>query len=58
LAQGGNLKLLPPEDRIREIAQDFKAMQNMIFDKRLSLDAILATLAQLEQDINKNGTVL
>lgn len=58
LAQPGNLKLLPQEDRIREIAQDFKAMQNMIFDKQLSLDDILATLAQLEQDINKNGTVL
>jgi hypothetical protein len=52
LAQPGSLKLVPPADRSRELEQDFKTMQNMIFDKRLSLDDIMASLGELEQTIN------
>jgi Nucleotidyl transferase AbiEii toxin, Type IV TA system len=53
LAQSGTFKLMPPVKRMRDIEQDFNAMQNMIFDKRLSLQDIMATLSQLEQEINR-----
>lgn len=57
LAKPGSLKLVPPSDRIRELEQDFKAMQNMIFDKRLSLDEIMASLGELEHTINSLESV-
>lgn len=55
LAQSGTMKLVPPPDRMQELELDFRAMQNMIFDKRLSLEEIMATLSQLEHEINTNG---
>jgi hypothetical protein len=38
------LKLLPPEFRNAELRKDYTAMQNMIFDKKLSFEAMLKIL--------------
>jgi Nucleotidyl transferase AbiEii toxin, Type IV TA system len=54
-ARIGTLKLLPPEFRYAELRKDYTAMQNMIFDKKLSFDAILKTLEALESEINSAG---
>jgi len=52
-AKVGTLKLLPPEYRLLSLRQDYKSMQDMIFDKQLEFDEIVTTLEQLEKDINK-----
>lgn len=49
----GTLKLLPPEFRLDILEKDYKAMQNMIFDKKLSFDEIIYILKNLENEINK-----
>lgn len=46
------LKLLPPEFRLEALKKDYQAMQNMIFDKKLSFDEIITTLKKLESEIN------
>lgn len=58
LAKPGTLRLIPSDDRIKAIADDYDKMQEMIFDKRLSLDNIIETLRQLEQEINSSESVL
>src|SRR5690606_1557578 len=52
LAKPGSLRLLPPDIRFPELQKDYQKMQNMIFDKKLSLDEIMKTLGQLEKEIN------
>lgn len=52
LAKPGSMKLVLPPGRMRELEQDFTAMQNMIFDKHLTLDEIMASLGELENTIN------
>ncbi|BAK72758.1 nucleotidyl transferase AbiEii/AbiGii toxin family protein [Arcobacter sp. L] len=49
----GTLKLLPPEFRLDSLEKDYKAMQNMIFDKYISFDEIIDVLENLEKEINK-----
>ena len=49
----GTLKLLPPEFRLDSLEKDYKAMQNMIFDKYISFDEIIGILENLEKDINE-----
>lgn len=49
----GTLKLLPPEFRLDSLEKDYKAMQNMIFDKYISFDEIIEILGNLEKEINK-----
>ena len=49
----GTLKLLPPEFRLNSLEKDYKAMQNMIFDKNLTFDEIINILNDLENEINK-----
>ena len=51
-AKPGSLKLVPPEYRIKELKADYKAMEQMIFDKELSFEEILKILQELEDDIN------
>ena len=51
-AKVGTLKLLPPEFRFKELIEDYKAMQNMIFGKRLDFDEIISILKELEYEIN------
>ena len=45
----GILKLLPPEFRLNSLEKDYKAMQNMIFDKNLTFDEIINILRDLEE---------
>jgi len=52
-AKVGTLKLLPPQYRLLSLRQDYKSMQDMIFDKQLEFDEIVTILEQLEKDINK-----
>ena len=49
----GTLKLLPPEFRLDSLEKDYKAMQNMIFDKYISFDEIIEILGNLEKEINE-----
>jgi hypothetical protein len=56
LAKPPTVKLVPPEARISELAKDYQAMQNMIFDKPLSFDQVMQTLTELEQEINALGS--
>ena len=49
----GTLKLLPPEFRLDSFEKDYKAMQNMIFDKYISFEEIINILENLEKEINE-----
>ena len=49
----GTIKLLPPEFRLDVLKKDYQAMQNMIFDKKLSFNEIINILKKLEREINK-----
>ena len=51
-AQPGTFKLIPSEERINELRKDYKAMENMIFDKKISFDKIIEILSLLEKEIN------
>lgn len=51
-ATPGALKLLPPEFRLEALKKDYQAMQNMIFDKKLSFNEIINILKKLESEIN------
>lgn len=51
-AKVGTLKLFPPEFRHKELKEDYKSMQNMIFGKRLDFDEIISILKELEYEIN------
>ena len=48
----GTLKLLLPEFRLDSLEKDYKAMQNMIFDKYISFEEIIDSLRDLESEIN------
>lgn len=51
-ATPGTLKLLPPVFRLEALKKDYQAMQNMIFDKKLSFDEIISILKDLEEEID------
>lgn len=51
-ARPGELKLLPPERILAALAEDYRAMKNMIYGDYLSFETIIATLDQLENEIN------
>lgn len=51
-AKPGSLRLLPNTERLKEVEKDYRAMQAMIFDKVLSFPEIIASLADLEREIN------
>lgn len=51
-AKIGTLKLIPPEYRIKELEEDYKAMGSMIFDKYLEFEQIIEILIKLEDEIN------
>lgn len=56
LAKPPSFKLMPPEAKVSELAKDYQAMQNMIFDKPLSFEEVIETLQKLEQEINALGS--
>lgn len=51
-AKPGTLKLMPSKIHIKDLEKDYKAMGNMIFDKKLTFEEILETLKNLEDEIN------
>ncbi|WP_026616814.1 nucleotidyl transferase AbiEii/AbiGii toxin family protein [Ensifer aridi] len=53
-ARPGTLRLLPDENRIKDLRADYRAMAPMMFDDRPPpFDEILATIAALEETTNK-----
>jgi hypothetical protein len=53
LARHGNFRLLPLEKRLTALERDYRNMGAMIFGEQPPFDEIVATLAGLEQDINR-----
>jgi len=53
LATVSDIKLLPPGERMEEIANDYKNMQLMIFAKPLSIESIWEILDELEHEIHQ-----
>lgn len=51
-AKPGTFRLVPPSGRLPALRADYQAMRAMYLSEPMSLDAILATLAILEADIN------
>lgn len=51
-AKAGTMKLMPPEFNLKALEDDYKHMQNMIFGTKPSFDEIMATIKQLEIEIN------
>jgi PHD/YefM family antitoxin component YafN of YafNO toxin-antitoxin module len=52
LAAPGTLRLLPSGNLIEELAEDYKKMEEMIYNNPPSFESIIETLGQLEADIN------
>lgn len=51
-AKPGTLKLIPSVERLKEVEKDYQAMQVMIFDKQITFAEVIATLTELEREIN------
>jgi hypothetical protein len=51
-AKPGTLRLVPPDARLLELAQDYRKMQEMIFGKPPTLEHLLEVLREIEQAIN------
>lgn len=51
-AKAGTMKLMPPEYNLKALEEDYKHMQNMIFGNKPSFYEIIATIKQLETEIN------
>jgi hypothetical protein len=52
-AKKGTLKLIPPVYRMDTLKKDYKSMEQMIFDKKLSFEEIIIILQNLEDEINE-----
>ncbi len=52
-ARPGTLKLLPHGDLARELRADYRKMSEMFFDDPPDFDSLLATLSELEREINE-----
>lgn len=53
LAHPGSLQLLPTEERLAALRQDYRDMAVMIFGQPPSFEHIIATLTALEREINR-----
>lgn len=53
LAVEGTFRLVPPDDRIGALRQDYQAMRDMYLVEPLSFDEILKQLGELETSINQ-----
>ena len=51
----GSYRLMPTEDMMGPLREDYKHMQNMIFGDVPSLDDILSEIAIVEEELN-SGT--
>ncbi|NLE00588.1 MAG: hypothetical protein GX640_12015 [Fibrobacter sp.] len=52
MAVPGTFKLLPSAELLKELADDYKRMNVMIFGTPPSFDSIIETLSTLEREIN------
>jgi hypothetical protein len=52
-ARPGTLKLIPPDFALKAMQKDYLAMQEMIFGRCPSFDMIIASLNDLEKEINR-----
>uniref|UniRef100_UPI0030EB452C nucleotidyl transferase AbiEii/AbiGii toxin family protein n=1 Tax=Sulfitobacter litoralis TaxID=335975 RepID=UPI0030EB452C len=52
-AEPGTFSLLPPEDMAARLVSDYKNTEAMIFGEAPSFDAILASIAALEEQLNR-----
>lgn len=52
LAHPGTMRLMPPEDYVSILAEDYEHMKNMIFGEKPSFEEILDTLRKMEAEIN------
>jgi len=51
-ARPKTLKLVPPEYRLGALEKDYKSMEHMIFDKKLTFEEIVKILKELETEVN------
>ena len=52
LATRKEIRLMPPEDSVRVLREDYRHMQNMIFGEKPPFDEILAAMQALEDEIH------
>ena len=52
LAHPGTMRLMPPEDCVPILAEDYEHMKNMIFGETPSFDEIMDTIRRMEAEIN------
>ena len=52
-AKPGSLRLVPPVACVKPLCDDYEHMKNMIFGPKPEFDEILASMAQLEKEINQ-----
>jgi hypothetical protein len=55
LAKPGTFRLVPPEERMNELEQDYRQMQEMFVDEPPKFSDIIATLKILEDRINQGS---
>ncbi len=55
LACPGSMRLMPPEDCVSILADDYEHMKNMIFGAKPSFEEIIDTLQRMEEEINTLG---
>lgn len=53
LARPGTMRLLPPEDCLPTLREDYAHMQNMLFGEKPSFEEVMDCIARLEQEINQ-----
>ena len=52
LARPGTMRLMPPEECLSILEEDYEHMKNMIFSEKRSFDEIMDTLKRMEAEIN------
>ena len=53
LASPGTLRLMPPDDCLTALRNDYEHMKNMIFGEKPEFEEILTTIQEIEREINK-----
>jgi len=51
-ARSGTIRLIPSQDRVKELEKDFKNMESMFIGKKYSFEEILTILKKLETEIH------
>ena len=53
LAKPGTMRLMPPEDCMKQLRDDYIHMRNMIFGYCPEFDEVMESVRQMEAEINK-----